>query len=104
SRTLTSVPARRSSDLQLTTALAESGEQGEDVLHGRVDLCPVPLEVGAHLEVLAHSHLAEDDASLGHIPEPDREDAVRALADQAVPVEHDLTAEVGDEPHDDFEG
>src|SRR5207247_3542873 len=76
---------------QLTTALAESGEQGEDVLHGRVDLCPVPLEVGAHLDVLAHSHLAEDDAFLGHIPGRDREDAVRTLTAESLLVDHVTT-------------
>src|SRR5207247_5125259 len=77
--------------------------EGKHIVDRRFDLRLVTLEVGADLEVLAHGHRTEYDAALGHVAEPQTENAVRTPAHQGVYVEDDLAAELADQSHDDRE-
>src|SRR5207237_9990976 len=85
---------------RLAAALAEDGKQRVDALERAGHARGIALRVGAHLEVLEHRHLREDDAALRHIGEAAAQDEVGPHAGDLLAVE-DHTALARAEEADD---
>ena len=73
----------------LVASLLELGQQREHLVEARAHLLPSLWKIGAHLQVLQHRHLREQQITLRHMHDARRDDLVRALAAERLPIELD---------------